>query len=215
MSRGNPFRATCIPNFSKTISLSSLESHSTGLGSSPALVVVDMCRGFIDTSSPLGFECKELIQANIILVDRFREMNLPIIFTTTIYRDVSEASVFRSKIPALNILKPGSEETSFLKELSPSSNELLVEKKFASAFFQTNLADELSKMNVDSIIVSGVTTSGCVRATALDSLQNNFLTTVAEDCVGDRNQNAHRANLFDLQAKYADVIHSNLILCKQ
>ena len=215
MSRGNSFRATCIPNFSKTISLSSLESHSTGLGSSPALVVVDMCRGFIDTSSPLGFECKELIQANIILVDRFREMNLPIIFTTTIYRDVSEASVFRSKIPALNILKPGSEETSFLKELSPSSNELLVEKKFASAFFQTNLADELSKMNVDSIIVSGVTTSGCVRATALDSLQNNFLTTVAEDCVGDRNQNAHRANLFDLQAKYADVIHSNLILCKQ
>ena len=212
MSRGNPFRATCIPNFSKTISLSSLESHSTGLGSSPALVVVDMCRGFIDTSSPLGFECKELIQANIILVDRFREMNLPIIFTTTIYRDVSEASVFRSKIPALNILKPGSEETSFLKELSPSSNELLVEKKFASAFFQTNLADELSKMNVDSIIVSGVTTSGCVRATALDSLQNNFLTTVAEDCVGDRNQNAHRANLFDLQAKYADVIHSNHIL---
>ena len=212
MSRGNSFRATCIPNFSKTISLSSLESHSTGLGSSPALVVVDMCRGFIDTSSPLGFECKELIQANIILVDRFREMNLPIIFTTTIYRDVSEASVFRSKIPALNILKPGSEETSFLKELSPSSNELLVEKKFASAFFQTNLADELSKMNVDSIIVSGVTTSGCVRATALDSLQNNFLTTVAEDCVGDRNQNAHRANLFDLQAKYADVIHSNQIL---
>ena len=212
MFRGNPFRATCIPNFSKTISLSSLESHSTGLGSSPALVVVDMCRGFIDTSSPLGFECKELIQANIILVDRFREMNLPIIFTTTIYRDASEASVFRSKIPALNILKPGSEETSFLKELSPSSNELLVEKKFASAFFQTNLADELSKMNVDSIIVSGVTTSGCVRATALDSLQNNFLTTVAEDCVGDRNQNAHRANLFDLQAKYADVIHSNQIL---
>ena len=212
MSRGNPFRATCIPDFSKTISLSSLESHSTGLGSSPALVVVDMCRGFIDSSSPLGFECKELIQANIVLVDRFREMNLPIIFTTTIYRDESEASVFRSRIPALNILKPGSEETSFLKELSPSSNELLVEKKFASAFFQTNLADELSKMNVDSIIVSGVTTSGCVRATALDSLQNNFLTTVAEDCVGDRNQNAHRANLFDLQAKYADVIHSNQIL---
>ena len=212
MSRGNPFRATCIPDFSKTISLSSLESHPTGLGSSPALLVVDMCRGFIDTSSPLGFECKELIQANIVLVDRFREMNLPIIFTTTIYRDESEASVFRSRIPALNILKPGSEETSFLKELSPSSNELLVEKKFASAFFQTNLADELSKMNVDSIIVSGVTTSGCVRATALDSLQNNFLTTVAEDCVGDRNQNAHRANLFDLQAKYADVIHSNQIL---
>ena len=209
MSRGNPFRATCIPDFSKTISLSSLESHSTGLGSSPALVVVDMCRGFIDPSSPLGFKCDELIQANIILVNKFREMNLPIIFTTTIYRDESEASVFRSKIPALNILKPDSEETSFLAELSPDSEDILIEKKFASSFFGTNLADDLRRMNVDSVVISGVTTSGCVRATALDSLQNNFLTTVAEDCVGDRDFNVHQANLFDLQAKYADVIHSD------
>ena len=186
--------------------MSSLESNSTGLGSAPALVVVDMCRGFIDPSSPLGFKCDELIQANIILVNKFREMNLPVIFTTTIYRDISEASVFRSKIPALNILKPDSEETSFLAELSPDSEDILIEKKFASSFFGTNLADDLRRMNVDSVVISGVTTSGCVRATALDSLQNNFLTTVAEDCVGDRDLNAHRANLFDLQSKYADVV---------
>jgi len=168
-----------------------------------------MCRGFIDPSSPLGFECDELIQANIRLVNKFREMNLPVVFTTTIYRDTSEASVFRAKIPALNILKPDSEETSFLEELSPSSSDSLVEKKFASAFFGTNLARDLHDMHVDSVIVSGVTTSGCVRATAIDSLQNNFLTTVAEDCVGDRDFNVHQANLFDLQAKYADVIHSD------
>jgi len=191
--------------------LSTLESNSTGLGSAPALVVVDMCRGFIDPSSPLGFKCDELIQANIILVDKFREMNLPVIFTTTIYRDIFEASVFRSKIPALNILKPGSEETSFLAELSPDSEDILIEKKFASSFFGTNLADDLRRMNVDSVVISGVTTSGCVRATALDSLQNNFLTTVAEDCVGDRDLNAHRANLFDLQSKYADVVLSDKI----
>ena len=191
--------------------MSTLESNSTGLGSAPALVVVDMCRGFIDPSSPLGFKCDELIQANIILVNKFREMNLPVIFTTTIYRDISEASVFRSKIPALNILKPGSEETSFLAELSPDSEDILIEKKFASSFFGTNLADDLRRMNVDSVIISGVTTSGCVRATALDSLQNNFLTTVAEDCVGDRDLNAHRANLFDLQSKYADVVLSDKI----
>mgnify|MGYP003838304289 FL=1 len=191
--------------------MSSLESNSTGLGSSPALVVVDMCRGFIDPSSPLGFPCDELIQANIKLVDKFKQMNLPVIFTTTIYRDISEASVFRSKIPALNILKPGSEETSFLAELSPDSKDILIEKKFASSFFGTNLADDLRRMNVDSVVISGVTTSGCVRATALDSLQNNFLTTVAEDCVGDRDLNAHRANLFDLQSKYADVVLSDKI----
>ena len=211
MFRRDASRATRISNFFKTISLSTLESNSTGLSSAPALVVVDMCRGFIDPSSPLGFKCDELIQANIILVNKFREMNLPVIFTTTIYRDISEASVFRSKIPALNILKPGSEETSFLAELSPDSKDILIEKKFASSFFGTNLADDLRRMNVDSVVISGVTTSGCVRATALDSLQNNFLTTVAEDCVGDRDLNAHRANLFDLQSKYADVVLSDKI----
>ena len=211
MPRRNTSRATRISNFLKTISLSTLESNSTGLGSAPALVVVDMCRGFIDPSSPLGFKCDELIQANIILVNKFREMNLPVIFTTTIYRDISEASVFRSKIPALNILKPDSEETSFLAELSPDSEDILIEKKFASSFFGTNLADDLRRMNVDSVVISGVTTSGCVRATALDSLQNNFLTTVAEDCGGDRDLNAHRANLFDLQSKYADVVLSDKI----
>ena len=211
MFRRNAFRATRISNFLKAISLSTLESNSTGLGSAPALVVVDMCRGFIDPSSPLGFKCDELIQANIILVNKFREMNLPVIFTTTIYREISEASVFRSKIPALNILKPDSEETSFLAELSPDSEDILIEKKFASSFFGTNLADDLRRMNVDSVVISGVTTSGCVRATALDSLQNNFLTTVAEDCVGDRELNAHRANLYDLQSKYADVVLSDKI----
>ena len=211
MSRRNAFRTSCISDFFKTIRLSSLESNSTGLGSAPALVVVDMCRGFIDPSSPLGFKCDELIQANIILVNKFREMNLPVIFTTTIYRDIFEASVFRSKIPALNILKPGSEETSFLAELSPDSKDILIEKKFASSFFETTLALDLRQMTVDSVVLSGVTTSGCVRATALDSLQNNFLTTVAEDCVGDRDLSAHRANLFDLQSKYADVVLSDKI----
>jgi nicotinamidase-related amidase len=191
--------------------LSKLKSHPTGIGNSPALVVVDMCRGFIDPSSPLGFECDELIEANIRLVSKFREKNLPVIFTTTLYRDEFEASVFRSRLPDLNILKPGSEEISFLETLSPNKDETLIEKKFASAFFETSLANHLNQIQVDSVIVSGVTTSGCVRATALDSLQNNFLTIVAEDCVGDRDLNAHQANLFDLQAKYADVLHSDAI----
>jgi len=192
--------------------LSNLASTSTGIGSSPALVVVDMCRGFIDPSSPLGFECEEVIKANIKLVQKFRAQKLPVIFTTTIYRDISEASVFRSKIPALNILEPESDAVSFIDELAPSLDEMIIEKKFASAFFDTNLASYLQNLNIDSVIISGVTTSGCVRATALDAMQNNFLTTVAEDCVGDRDQDAHQANLFDLKAKYADVLRLNNIL---
>ena len=192
--------------------MSNLASNRTGIGSSPALVVVDMCRGFIDPSSPLGFECKEVIKANIKLVQKFRAQKLPVIFTTTIYRDISDASVFRSKIPALNILEPESDAVSFIDELAPSLDEMIIEKKFASAFFDTDLAAYLQNLNIDSVIISGVTTSGCVRATALDAMQNNFLTIVAEDCVGDRDQDAHHANLFDLKAKYADVLPLNNIL---
>tara|TARA_B100000963_G_scaffold313802_1_gene291961 strand:- start:46 stop:627 length:582 start_codon:yes stop_codon:yes gene_type:complete len=191
--------------------LKKLDSHFLGLGEFPALVVVDMCKAFIDPSSPLGFECSKLIDANVKLVQEFRNRNFPIFFTTTIYRNESEASVFRKKIPALNILKPNSNEVSFLEELSPISNEVLIEKKFASAFFQTNLSSILDKTNIDSLVVSGVTTSGCVRATALDSLQHNFLTIIAEDCVGDRDDSAHKSNLIDLQLKYADVMHSDEI----
>ena len=191
--------------------MSKLESHSTGIGDYPALVVVDMCKAFIDSSSPLGFECNELIQANINLVKKFRLNKFPVIFTTTIYRNPSEASVFRSKIPALNILEPESDAVTFIDGLAPSKDEILIEKKFASAFFQTKLIDSLHKMKADSIVICGVTTSGCVRATAVDSLQNNFPTTIAEDCVGDRDLDAHKANLYDLRSKYADVIHSNSI----
>jgi len=191
--------------------LSKLESHSTGIGDYPALVVVDMCKAFIDSSSPLGFECDELIQANINLINKFRLNKLPVIFTTTIYRNASEASVFRSKIPALNILEPESDAVTFIDDLAPLKDEILIEKKFASAFFQTKLTESLLKIHADSVVICGVTTSGCVRATAVDSLQNNFPTTIAEDCVGDRDTDAHKANLYDLQSKYADVIHSNLI----
>ena len=191
--------------------MSKLESHSTGIGDYPALVVVDMCKAFIDSSSPLGFECDELIQANINLINIFRLNKHPVIFTTTIYRNASEASVFRSKIPALNILEPESDAITFIDDLAPLKDEILIEKKFASAFFQTTLTDSLLKIQADSVVICGVTTSGCVRATAVDSLQNNFPTTIAEDCVGDRDLDAHKANLYDLQSKYADVIHSNLI----
>jgi len=205
-------RAACLTYVFKAIALSNLASNRTGIGSSPALVVVDMCRGFIDPSSPLGFECEEVIKANIKLVQKFRAQKLPVIFTTTIYRDISDASVFRSKIPALNILEPESDAVSFIDELAPLSNEMIIEKKFPSAFFDTNLAAYLQNLNIDSVIISGVTTSGCVRATALDAMQNNFLTTVAEDCVGDRDQDAHHANLFDLKKKYADVLPLKNIL---
>ena len=165
-----------------------------------------MCNGFIDPQSPLGFSCEDLVNANIELLKIFREKQAPIFFTTTIYRDNQEASVFRQKLPDLNILSPDSQWVGFREDLSPSNSETVIEKKHASGFFMTDLADQLHRLGIDTVYISGVTTSGCVRATALDSLQHDFLTFIVQDCVGDRDIDAHQSNLRDLQLKYAELV---------
>jgi len=188
--------------------LPDLNFNKLGLGKSIALIVVDMTKGFIDPNSPLGFECNDLIESNQRLIDIFREKELPIFFTTTIYSKDSEATIFRKKIPDLNILSNDSEWVEFTSKIKPKSSEFIIEKKYASAFFNTNLYSELNIMGIDTVVITGVTTSGCVRATAVDGLQNNFVTIVVEDCVGDRNLNSHEVNLHDLNAKYADIVSS-------
>jgi len=188
--------------------LPDLNFNKLGLGKSIALIVVDMTKGFIDPNSPLGFECNDLIESNQRLIDIFREKELPIFFTTTIYSKDSEATIFRKKIPDLNILSNDSEWVEFTSKIKPKSSEFIIEKKYASAFFNTNLYSELNSMGIDTVVITGVTTSGCVRATAVDGLQNNFVTIVVEDCVGDRNLNSHEVNLHDLNAKYADIVSS-------
>lgn len=171
-----------------------------------------MTKGFIDPNSPLGFECNDLIASNQHLINTFREKELPIFFTTTIYSKDSEATVFRKKIPDLNILSKDSEWVEFTAKIKPNSSEFIVEKKHASAFFNTNLYSELMLKGIDTVAITGVTTSGCVRATAVDGLQNNFITIVVEDCVGDRNLNSHEVNLHDLNAKYADIVSSRELI---
>jgi len=186
--------------------LSLLASAKLASGNSPALVVVDMCNGFIDPRSPLGFSCEDLVNANIELLKIFRKKQVPIFFTTTIYRDDREASVFRQKLPDLNILLPDSHWVGFRENLFPTNSEMVIEKKHASAFFMTGLADQLYRLGIDTVYISGVTTSGCVRATALDSLQHNFLTFIVKECVGDRDIDAHHNNLRDLELKYAELV---------
>ncbi len=192
--------------------MSKLNSKKTGIGKNLALVVVDLAKGFIDPDSPLAFPCEELIKQNNILIDEFREKSIPVIFTTTIYKDLFEASVFREKLPDLNILNPESGWSDFTNQIGPKDNELVIEKTHASAFFGTDLLTQLNNLQIDTVIITGVTTSGCVRATAVDSLQNNFFTVIVEDCVGDRNLESHAVNLNDISTKYADVLSSkNLI----
>ena len=183
-----------------------LDRVSGGLGSKPALIVVDVVRGFTDPSCPLGSEADEVVDANVRLMNAFHDANLPVVLTTVIYRDDQQASVFRARIPALNLLTPESEWVLFDSRLPVAPGDLQLEKRHASSFHGTELDEWLRGQNVDSVIVTGLTTSGCVRATAVDGLQNNYRVVVPREACGDRDEQAHEANLYDLNAKYADVL---------
>ena len=183
-----------------------LERNFLGLSDKPALIVVDMINGFTNPECPLGCYCPDVVQANIELLEAFRFKEMPIFFTTVVYFNDHVASVFRKKVPALNVLQPNSHWIAVDEALEKRENEVLIEKQWASAFFDTGLDLQLSQLGVDSLVVTGLTTSGCVRASVVDGLQNNYQVVVAEEAVGDRNQEAHYANLFDMNAKYADVV---------
>jgi nicotinamidase-related amidase len=183
-----------------------LERTSLGLGRQPALVVVDMIKGFTDPLCPLGSDCPKVVAANALLLTAFHQRGLPVYFTTVVYRSEDQARVFRQRIPALNVLTPDSSWVELDARLDRHDGDELIEKQWASGFHQTDLDRRMRARGVDSIVVTGLTTSGCVRATAVDGLQHDYRVVVALEAVGDRNSAAHEANLFDLEAKYADVM---------
>ena len=189
-----------------------LERHRVELGKRPALVLVDMIKGFTDPACPLGSDCPDVVSANRELLDAFRASNLPIFFTTVIYRNAEQAKVFRERVPALNVLEPESDWVEVDESLGLLPGEEVIEKRWASAFFDTDLSEKLKNAKADSLVVTGLTTSGCVRATVLDGLQYDYPVWVPEEAVGDRNQEAHKANLFDMNAKYAEVVKKDEVL---
>ena len=183
-----------------------LERIDAGIGETPALIVVDVVKGFTDPTCPLGAEAEEVVAANVALMNAFHEAGFPVVLTTVIYRSDDEATVFRARVPALNLLTPDSEWVQFDERLPIASTDLQLEKRHASSFHGTDLDDWLKARNVDSVVVTGLTTSGCVRATAVDGLQNNYKVLVPREACGDRDPEAHAANLYDMNAKYADVV---------
>jgi maleamate amidohydrolase len=181
--------------------------NKVGFGERLALLVIDFIKGFTDTNCPLGSNLDAEVFATKQLLDSFRSHNLPIHFTTTAYDDAMvSAGVFVKKVPSLAHLKFGSSWIEIDDRLTPISGEVVWTKQYASAFFGTALASSLSAQKVDTLIITGCTTSGCVRASAVDACQHGFLTNVVRECVGDRSASAHESNLNDLDAKYADVI---------
>ena len=189
-----------------------LQRVDAGMGNKPALIVVDIVNGFTDPTCPLGAEAGEVVTANVALMDAFHKAGLPVVLTTVIYRSDDEATVFRARVPALNLLTPDSEWVQFDPRLPLQDTDLQLEKRHASSFHGTNLDEWLKARGVDSVVVTGLTTSGCVRATAVDGLQNNYKVLVPREACGDRDPEAHNANLYDMNAKYADVVSLETVL---
>ncbi len=192
--------------------MADLQRQLLGLGEHPALVLVDVIKGFTDPVCPLGSEADSVVDACRTLLEAFRKKRLPVFFTTVVYRDESQARVFRQRLPALNVLEPDSEWVKIDPRIAPVKGEAVIEKQWASGFFNTDLAQRLKDEGADSIVVGGLTTSGCVRATVVDGLQNDYRVVIAREATGDRNLAAHESNLFDLQAKYADVLSLKNVL---
>ena len=177
------------------------------LGSRPAVLVIDFSCGFTDPACALGSDLTAEVEATKRLLDVARAKGLPVVFTTIGYEPgLKDGGLWLEKVPALGDLQIGGRWVEIDPRLEPREGETIVVKKGASAFFGTNLAAILISQGIDSVLLCGATTSGCIRATAIDLLQYGFPTLVPRECVGDRAQAPHDANLFDIQAKYADVV---------
>jgi maleamate amidohydrolase len=182
-------------------------------GARPAMVVVDFTYGFTDPQYPTASDMSAPVAATARLLAAFRERGLPVVFTTIAYDDGQLASLaWLKKATGMRALRLGTRLVKVDGRLTRGQDEHLVVKTGASAFFGTDLAAYLASCQVDTLIVTGATTSGCVRATVVDAVQYGYPTLVPADCVADRAQGPHEANLFDMNEKYGDVVDSGDVL---
>jgi maleamate amidohydrolase len=179
-----------------------------GFGHKPALLVVDFIRAYTTPRSPLYAEpVVEAVAQTVELLPLARRKAVPVIYTKVLYnKNGLDGGIFVQKVPALRQLTDGEPLAEIVPQLSPTDNDVVVTKQYASAFFGTSLAAMLTSMGVDTLILTGCSTSGCIRATAVDGMQYGFRVIVPRECVGDRHQGPHEANLFDIDSKYGDVL---------
>ena len=177
-------------------------------GRRPAIVVVDFIEGFTNPASSLACDADAAIEATRSLLSVARTFRVPVLFTTVSYteRDLERAAMFIAKAPALAMLRPGTPWVQVDRRLEPCDDEPVLTKLFASALFDTPLNGRLRGAGCDTVIVVGASTSGCVRATVVDALQYGFRVLVPREAVADRSEDAHRASLVDIDAKYGDVV---------
>lgn len=178
-----------------------------GFGDRPAVLAVDLAMAYLDQGSPLYAGVEKPVEAAGRVIRSARAAGVPVLHTQVRFaRGGADGGLFWRKIPALQVFEVGSPLALPPPGLEPRPDEVVVTKQYASGFFGTSLASTLQAGGIDTVVIVGLTTSGCVRATALDALQHGFVPVVVRDAVGDRDPRPHEANLLDLQAKYADVV---------
>jgi maleamate amidohydrolase len=186
---------------------------SLGFGQKPALIIIDFAMAYLVPDSPLCAGVEAELESNIRLANAARAAAIPIIFTRVEYQAGGlDGGYFYRKVKALRCFDAGNPLGDFHDRLRPQAGDLVITKQYPSAFFGTSMAPTLHAMGVDTCVITGLSTSGCVRATTLDALQHGFIPVVVRDACGDRDAKVHEANLFDMQAKYADVISEQAAL---
>ena len=179
---------------------------SLGFGRAPALILIDFVDAYFVKDSPLYAGVEDALSSALRVRDAARKAGVPVIYTNVVYQTGADGGAFFRKVPALEVFMAGNPLGGWPDGLQPAAGELVISKQYASAFFGTSLASTLTANGIDTLIMTGVTTSGCIRATCIDSISHGFNSIVVADAVGDRHEEPHKANLFDMNAKYADVV---------
>lgn len=186
---------------------------SLGFGKAPALILVDFVEAYFAKDSALYAAVEAELASALRIRDAARATGIPVIYTNVVYqKDGADGGVFYSKVPALEAFVAGNPLGRWPEGLEPADDELVISKQYPSAFFGTSLAETLKAKGIDTLIITGVTTSGCVRATCVDAMSYGFIPIVVADACGDRHAAPHEANLFDMNAKYADVVDERTVI---
>jgi len=185
----------------------SVYDGTLGFGQRPALILVDFVQAYFDKNCDLFADVEAELASALRIRDAARAAGIPVVYSNVVYIEGgADGGVFFRKAPVLENFIAGNPMGEWAKGLQPADGELVISKQYPSSFFGTSLAADLHALDIDTLIITGVTTSGCVRATCIDTMSHGFVPIVVADACGDRHEAPHKANLFDMNAKYADVM---------
>jgi maleamate amidohydrolase len=187
---------------------SRLYNSKVGFGSRPAVIVIDFICAYTTEGAPFfGQGVVDAVAETVDLLADARKAQVPIIYTKGLYHPSGvDGGLFIKKVPALRALVEGEPLAEIHPSITPTADDLVIVKSYPSCFFGTSLPSTLFGLGIDTVILAGCSTSGCVRAAAVDAIQYGYRVIVPRECVGDRHDAPHDASLFDINAKYGDVL---------